>query len=451
MVSKHEIGNVNLLSSALLLLLCTQLPALAAAEIRLKGPIKSTLSINQAMSETLMKSPRAASLRLQLGIAKSGLAKATELANPTIFMDNGYRAEFTYRYGASVPVEMPWKLAFRLLAAKQQIKLADLEIAKGLWALRGDIRRAYTEVILSQERHAMLSELAALYQHLQSAAEKRFIAGEVAQIDVYRAELAHTQASINREQMQEQVRQTKQVLSVLLGRSYDSVYEVPRLPPFHLKISNADYLPNLDNPLPELPVLINQAMNNRLEIKIATQSIATNGANLKVALGNVLPNPTIGVGSSVVNGPAPKPVAGDSIGAPGAPKTNFHGFFFQVFQELPIFNFQQGDISKYRATNRQFKAELQTQKNLVEAQVVEAYRAVAMQRQKIHAYHEKALKQANEIARLTQRSYQVGQIDINSALVAQQANVQVRHEYLDAVYAYQIAYTNLEQSIGGTL
>lgn len=422
-----------------------------SAGIPLRGPIALPLSIDQAMSETLTASPRAASLRLQLGIAKSGLIRATELPNPSIFMDNGYRAEFTYRYGFTVPIEPPWKLALRILAAKKQIKLADLEISKGLWALRGDIRQSYTEVLVSQERYETLSQLAQLYEKLAAAASKRFAAGEVAQIDAYRAELALTQAEINRDQMQNQVLQAKQGLSVLLGRNYDTALDVPRLPPFKLKAVKRDYLPDFDKPLPELPTLLTKAFQNRLEIKIAEQSIRTNGANLKMAIGNILPNPTIGVGSSVVNGPAPQPAAGDSIGDPGAPKTNFHGFFFQVFQELPIFNVQQGDISQYRAVIKQFKAELFTQQNIVQAEVVAAYRAVVMQRQRIEAYQIKALDRSALIAKMTQRSYEVGQIDINSVLVAQEANVQIRRDYLDAVYAYEIAYTNLEQAIGTTL
>lgn len=429
----------------------TGLDPIGPAGIPLRGPMALPLSIDQAMSETLTASPRAASLRLQLGIAKSGLIRATELPNPSIFMDNGYRAEFTYRYGFTVPIEPPWKLALRILAAKKQIKLADLEISKGLWALRGDIRQAYTEVLVSQERYETLSQLTQLYEKLAAAASKRFTTGEVAQIDAYRAELALTQAEINRDQMQNQVLQAKQGLSVLLGRNYDTALDVPRLPPFKLKAIKRDYLPDFDRPLPELPALLTRAFQNRLEIKIAEQSIKTNGANLKLAIGNILPNPTIGVGSSVVNGPAPQPAPGDSIGDPGAPKTNFHGFFFQVFQELPIFNVQQGDISQYRATIKQFKAELFTQQNIVQAEVVSAYRALVMQRQRIEAYQTKALDRSAQIAKMTQRSYEVGQIDINSVLVAQEANVQIRKDYLDAVYAYEIAYTNLEQAIGTTL
>ena len=418
---------------------------LATLQPELRGPIGTLLSIDQAMNETLMKSPRASSLRLQLGIAKSGMIRATELPNPSIFMDNGYKAEFTYRYGVSVPIEPPWKLALRLLAAKKQIALADLQINKGLWALRGDIRRTYAAALIAQERYETLSELSELYKRLLSSAEIRFKAGDVAQLDVYRAELAYQRALINRNLAMNQVKRAKQGLSVLLGREFNSSFAVPRLPRFILKAEKLDYLPDLETNIPEISSLLPRAFQNRLEIKIVEQSIKTNGANLKLAYGNILPNPTIGAGSSVVNGPPLPQNAGPND------RNSFHGFFFQASAPLPIFSFQQGDITQYKAVVKQLQAEQNTQKNAVEQDVVEAYQAVVMQREKIQSFQENALARSQQIAQMTQRSYEIGQSDIASVLIAQQANVEIRNEYLDAVYAYEIAYTDLEQAIGTTL
>lgn len=416
-------------------------------EVPLRGPVTQPVLMDQAMSETLMQSPRAASLRLQLGIAKSNLIRATEMPNPSIFMDNGYRAEFTYRYGFAVPIEPPWKMALRIVAAKKEIKRVDLEIEKALWALRGDIRRAYTEVLIGQERYETLKELMDLYEVLLTTAEKRWRAGDVARVDVYRADLAYTQATINRDQALTEVVRSKQSLNVLLGRKHDLEMNIPRLDsvPFQLKSEKLSYLPDLETPVPSLDKLEMIAYDHRLNIKVVDQAIRASQAGLNVSYGNILPTPAIGVGSSVVNGP---PLGPDA--AAGA-KNNFHGFFFQTFVELPIFNFQQGNISKYRSMIKQLTAERDTQRNIVEQDVVQAYQAVVIQRRKIQTYQEKALARSAEIARLIQKSYQVGEIDITSALQAQQANVQVRNEYLDAIKAYELAYTDLEQSIGTTL
>lgn len=416
-------------------------------EVPLRGPVTAPVSMGQAMSETLMQSPRAASLRLQLGIAQSGLIRATEMPNPSIFMDNGYKAEFTYRYGVSVPVEPPWKMALRIIAAKKEIRRVDLEIAKALWSLRGDIRRAYTEVVISQERYETLKSLADLYQILLDTAEKRWRAGDVARVDVYRADLAYTQASINRDQALTEVARAKQSINVLLGHKHDLDINIPRLDSLSVPVKSEklSYMPDLDTPLPALDQLLVAAHEHRLEIKIVEQAIRAGQANLNVSYGNIMPTPAIGVGSSVVNGP------GLSPDATALTKNNFHGFFFQTFLELPIFNFQQGDISKYRSIIKQLSAERLTQRNIVDQDVVLAFQSVIIQKRKIQTYQEKALGRSAEIARLVQKSYQVGETDITSALQAQQANVQVRNEYLDAIKAYELAYTDLEQSTGTTL
>ena len=52
---------------------------------------------------------------------------------------------------------------------------------------------------------------------------------------------------------------------------------------------------------------------------------------------------------------------------------------------------------------------------------------------------------------MARRGYEVGQNDITSTLAAQQANVQIKAAYLDAVRAYQQAFTDLEQAVGHPL
>lgn len=415
----------------------------------------ASLSLDAALNEALLLSPRAAALRLQLGIAKSNLARATQMPNPSIFMDNGYRAEYTYRYGASLPVEFPWKVALRIISAKKSISIADLEINKALWAFRCEVRRAYTEVVVAQERQNMFSQLCDLYGRLLDSAERRFKAGDVAQVDVLRSELAHLQADILRRQSETEVLRSRQNVAVILGRTYQDMPRVPQLfvqgagpggaesAPSSI-LARADFLPG-DKPLPSLESALQMARSNRLELKLNAQLLAQARTNLKLAVANITPNPVIGAGSSVVNGPA--------LPLDASPFANniYHGFFFQTAVELPILNHQQGDISRYRAEIVQLGAQETAQRNVIEGEVVQAYQNLLIQERKIASYRQQALAKSIEIVRMTQRGYEVGQSDITSVLLAQQANVQVRSDFLDTIRAYQLAYTELEQVVGGTI
>jgi cobalt-zinc-cadmium efflux system outer membrane protein len=370
-------------------------------------------------------------------------------------MDNGYRAEYTYRYGASLPVEFPWKVALRIISAKMSISIADLEINKALWAFRGEVRRAYTEVVVAQERQNMFSQLCDLYGRLLDSAERRFKAGDVAQVDVLRSDLAHLQADILRRQSETEVLRSRQNVAVILGRTYK---DMPRVPQLFVQagadpsgadaagsiLARADFLPS-DKALPSLESALQMAMANRLELKLNAQLLAQARTNLKLAVANITPNPVIGAGSSVVNGPA--------LPLDASPFANniYHGFFFQTAVELPILNHQQGDISRYRAEIVQLGAQKTAQQNLIEGEVVQAYQNLLIQEQKLASYRQQALAKSIEIVRMTQRGYEVGQSDITSVLLAQQANVQVRSDFLDTIRAYQLAYTELEQVVGGTI
>lgn len=405
------------------------------------------LLLPAAFDEGLVLSPRTSAIRLQLGITKSNLIRATELPNPSIFMDNGYRAEFTYRYGFSIPIEPPWKLALRVILAKNQIKQTDFEILKALWIYRASVRRAYTELVVAQELYRTFSDLADLTAQLHDVATKRFQAGQSAELDAYRAEQEAARARANKEQQKFIVMEAQQRLAVILGRNPQVEVAVPLLPPDGPAPSSSGILPVKDSSLPTLTACLQLAMENRPELKVARQAIRTNRAGLKLALGNVMPNPTLGVGSSVVNGPGLLPDANPvDFG-----RNILHGYFIQFSQELPLLNFQQGDISQFRSTGRQLQNEVLAQENIVTEEVASAYQRLSGAKRKIEIYHEKLLERTLEIVRLSRLGYQVGQFDINDVILAQQTAIEIKTEYLSAVSTYQRAFTDLEQAIGTTL
>ncbi|MBI4534514.1 MAG: TolC family protein [Candidatus Melainabacteria bacterium] len=397
----------------------------------------SLLGLVNAFNEALLKHPRVASVRAQLGIAKATYAQALTFPNPSLLIYQGIRAEATYQLGVSLPIEPPWKLVFRLLVSRQQVKQTDLEILNALWQLRNDVRRTYLELVVAQETAETLFELTELSRKLLAVAGKRFQAGDVPELDVLKARLATSQADIDYTQGQQRVVQAKQQLNIIMGRLYDGPLNVPRLPthPFKLTIETYQLLPDFDKPLASLKELLAIAVQNRLELKIVNQAIKTTEAKLKSTYGNVWPNFQMNVGRSTTGNP------------PNGPKIK-NGYFIGITQELPSLNIQQGDIAKFKSTIKQLRFELEAQKNLVVSQVSSAYQRLLAARERIRAYQEHVLADSNEVARLARRSYEVGQSDITATLAAQQANVQIRSQYLDAVRSYQAAFTDLEQSIG---
>ena len=178
----------------------------SAPNLQTEGSITATagsktplLSVRAVLNYAIIKSPRIAAVRSQLGIQEALYAAATQMPNPFFFEDNGVYAEEVRRIGATVTYDPPWKIAFRMLAAKKQVKETKLEILNTLWQFRNDVRRAYTELGVAQESYQILVDLYELADRLYEVTSKRFQAGDVPELDVLKARLAVSQASIDRD------------------------------------------------------------------------------------------------------------------------------------------------------------------------------------------------------------------------------------------------------------
>lgn len=405
----------------------------------------SGMTILQSLDEALVKSPRAAAIRAQLQITTAAYADAAAAPNPAFLFDRAPLGEQVRRVGPTFTVEGPWKLVFRLLATKRLVEQTKTDLMTAIWALRADVRRAYTEVVVAQETVETLNSLYDLASRLLEVSDKRFQAGDVPELDVLKARLATSQSDVERQVGMRRVIRAKQQLNVIMGRKPEDIVNIPRLPAFLGsgsvnkldKSQKAQLLPDFAVEPAPLASYIQKAMDQRLELKSVEQRIKLNKAQMRTAISNVVPNPSVSFGNSV------------SGNAPSGPKVS--SVFFTVIAESPITNWNQGEIYRLKATATQLKYELGAQKNIITAQVSSAYNNVLAARQKLKVYQEHILADSYEVARLARRSYEVGQSDITATLQVQQANVAVRSQYLDAVRAYQEAYTDLEQSCGRPL
>lgn len=392
------------------------------------------LKVREVLNEALVNSPKVAAIRLTLGINKSLYAAATQLPDPVFFRDEAPQSEGVRRVGPVITYEPPWKLAFRLLAAKRQVQETKLELLGQLWQFRNDVRRAFTEVVVAQETYETFHDLSELALRLQEVSSKRFQAGDVPELDVLKSRLAYSQASVDTAQGNMRVNRSRQQLNVIMGRQFGAPISAPRLPTFNLNVQKSELLPDFTIPIPPVTDFISEAMENRLELKINDAQIRLTKAQLLNAAGNIIPNPSIAYGSST------------ETNLPSGPKLN--GLYTTINAEIPLYTFSQGDIARLKATIRQFKAQDAAIRNQIIADVTNAYNNLITARNRIQTYQDHVLADSAEVARLARRSYEVGQSDITATLAAQQANVQVRQAYLDAVSSYQQSFTDLEQSIG---
>jgi cobalt-zinc-cadmium efflux system outer membrane protein len=198
--------------------------------------------------------------------------------------------------------------------------------------------------------------------------------------------------------------------------------------------TDSGLLPDFTKAMQPLSLFLALAESNRLELKSLYQQVRVNAASLQQSYWNIMPNPSIAVGKSTQGN------------VPTGPKVT--AVFFTINAASPFTNTNQGNIAQFKATARQLRFQVLSQKNQIYSDVATAYQNLLASRDKLRTYQQHILSDSYQVARLARRSYEVGQSDITSTLAAQQANVQTRSAYLDAVTTYQQSFVALEQATG---
>ncbi|HEY9684808.1 MAG TPA: TolC family protein [Oculatellaceae cyanobacterium] len=176
-------------------------------------------------------------------------------------------------------------------------------------------------------------------------------------------------------------------------------------------------------------------MSRRTIYDVTPLHVVVNDGTIRLAKANRLPDPVVNVGDSY-------------SGNPPRPSTATRGFYIGVTQELPVLNRNQGEIARLKAIKAQLGIELTSTKNQATEEVVTAYQQLSAARERVELFQNQILPTSARVAKMARRAYEVGQSDINSTLAAQQANVQTKNAYLEAVRNYQQSLTDLEQAVG---
>jgi outer membrane protein, heavy metal efflux system len=398
-------------------------------------------SLHGLLDEALLKSPRAASIRANLGITRSQYAYQLMSPNPTFIFDEALLSEGSRRNGPGFAMVSPWQIAYGLLFAKAQVNETKVAILRDLWSLRADVRGAYSDVVIAQETERTTIALLGLAEQTLQTAAKRFQRGVAPEFDVIRSRLAKEQVQLDLEQAQRRVVKTKQRLCLLLGRALKRPIDIPPLSelekPDSSYATKDDFIPSFAHDVPDVSVFIEQARKHRWDLRDVKQQIALNRRGLKDAYANVMPMPQCAFGQSAGNNLPDAPVG--------------YCTFVTVNAPMPLTNLNQGDIQKFKATIKQLGWQLGASEMDSDIAVSQSYQDFMTYRQRIRLYKEHVLADSMESLRLSQRGYEAGFTGIVAVIQAQQANFQIQLQYIADVQAYQQAYIALERAVGVAL
>jgi outer membrane protein, heavy metal efflux system len=397
------------------------------------------LSLTEAFSQADAQNPQLLAARRNLVLSQADITIAGAIPNPQIAAQYGFGSIFTeqgssQQVGVSQTLELGGKLPARLGLANSNYRLTELQLSSLRWDVRSQVRRAYAELAAAEAQSRSVDLQISLVQRLVDIARKRFEAGAAPEAELLQAQLSRNQIDIQRTQALGRIQQARTQLTALLGSSFQQEIAVKDKGLFDLSIEKTELVPKPDVAIPTLDALLTQAYNQRLDLQATQQQQEVARQQLNLAQALRTPDLQVSAGYQF------------TTYTNGIPRAD--GIFVGAGITLPIFYNQNGEVARAQATIEQSTLQSNALRSQISANVRSSYQALAVARENIRKYQTQLIPNSRDVLNLAQESYQVGKTGLTSAILAQQADQQIRSGYLDAVVAYQSAWADLERAVG---
>lgn len=308
---------------------------------------------------------------------------------------------------ASQAVPWPGERGLRRDVAAIEASQAEQAVARLRLATEADVRRAYLELLLVQDRLELLDRLDALWQKSLGVARARYEAGDGAQSDVLRAQLEISRVKQRRFALQAEARVATGALNRLRNRPLDE------------RVALASHVRDLPAPRSlEARFASERALARSPELLAAR--LAAGGADTAIALAEKSFYPELTVGAGImVRGGLP-PMWQVTVGGP-----------------LPVFadRKQRREVAERRALASAARGAISTVEQVLRLRSDERHAVFAALLQTIDLYEQGLLVQSEATTESTLAQYKVGRVGFSSVLEANAGFIADEEGYLQAIVA----------------
>ena len=367
---------------------------------------QTVLSEEEAIARLSLDSPRARAIRAAADVARADALTVGRWPNPRLAFDResvaGVRETLT-------TVLQPLPITGRReLERDAALALAD---ATGLRAddevrrARADLRHAFAELAATQVRERELTRSRNRLVELARILELREAAGDAAGFDRLRAE--REVIDVDADQMiaaSDRARAQARLASFFAGSTDPATLVAAEAVPGPRDLPGAD-------------ALVARAEQQRGQLQAFQKDADAASLSMRAADRRWIPEPEVRAGTKWSN------VGGGDIGS-----------VFGVQAVLPLFDHGQPEHALAEARARQAQARLEAFRAVLRADIVVARSAAVERRRAAEAYRAAASKNAGEVERIAQVSYDAGERGILDLLDAfrTSSSARVRQASLDA-------------------
>lgn len=395
------------------------------------------LALPQVVELSLQNNGDLKAFREEKGIRDAGKVRAGLLPNPTLELEGGTgaltgsSAENSLSLGVSQEFFLAGKRQKRLAIAEQELEMYRWQLADRERLLREEVKTAFYDAILAQQRVTLSDRSIALNRQLLDVTKERLAAGDVPELEMnlVKVELARSEGA--RIDAEKALNQNQAKLWTLMGLPIGES-------PATAGTFEAEIL--MTKSLIELKQL---AHGKRPDLKALEAEKNRGESDIVLARAERIPNLTAGL--------ALKRDA-TSIEVDGVEhKDKDYIIGLKLSMPIPLFDRNQAGVQEARAKRNSTESRLTAAIRSAEREVETAYDSFKNAEKVLSLYKSSIIPQLEENLKLTQEAYRLGEVGILTVIQEQKKFFEVNDSYLTALHDRQAALVKLETAVATDL
>ena len=394
--------------------------------------------LNEAIDAALKNNIDLQAAKLERNIAKNNIKSANRLQNPSFdafyFMGAAGNNE-PKQLGVSENIEIAKRKARKNLA-ESNLKLVEKNIDYTTFDLKMDVRETYINLVAAKSILYTLEQQKELQEELLGIAKSRVKSHKAPDIDVMQAEIALNQmiTQVNSAKVNE--KKALAEFNKVINNPDDIVYD--SMDKLFTEENNFEEMltPPPDYNFPEFSAIIQKALDNRFDIKIAKQEIDVAEKNLTVVARQRIPDLQLSGGYAYQLGKYTDSGNFNNGAYAGASLVN-----------IPLFYNYSPEIQNATLTLKQAELKYLSVKNRAVKDVSAAYERFLTAADNLNHYEKKIITDSEELIETSKGSYEEGKSDITALIVMKQSYKSIIIGYSQALAEYYNSWTNFLREV----
>ena len=389
--------------------------------------VPSQLTLQTATDMLIRQSPILLRNQLNSVVARSNLRQAGLRPNPDLEITSESYPVFESNPGsfwnnqelvvrAGQTIETGGKRSKRIGVARQELAATESDVQNTFRELKLELKQRYYVVVLAKAQRELAEEILKQFDDIIRVNEARFKTGELSGLEINRIRAERARFSNDLLDADLQLKNSKTALVELLGVqdlniAFD-VAETLAAPTLQLDLAS----------------LQREALQSRPDLVAEKQRLERNRQNLRLQQSEAVPNVTPSFGY--------KRDFGVNTAALG------------VSVPLPLFNRNQGGVSRASAEIQQQQYETSRVELAVRREVQQAYQTAQTQVEKVKALEGQYVPSARKAREIAQQSYRLGALDLIELLDSERTYRETVRAYNLALFDFNASLFQLEAAVG---